>query len=226
MGASMQVSLRRLVFLVLVIGCGCATVARAQAAQGSSGAVMEAKAGVLSAPAADNPVADPKAIVTVGNARFTVLTPQLIRMEWSADGKFEDHASFVFINRRLPVPKFEKTISTDGRDTLTIKTDSLALEYTAMPGGKPLSSGCCGFTTENLSVTLTVDGKQVVWHPGDTNPENLMGTTRRGARRPRNRSTRGWCRERDGRWLTIRRDRCSTRRISDSLRARRARGRG
>ncbi|MFZ2024639.1 MAG: hypothetical protein WAV06_23050, partial [Terracidiphilus sp.] len=36
---------------------------------------------------ADNPVADPKAVVTVGNARFTVLTPQLIRMEWSADGK-------------------------------------------------------------------------------------------------------------------------------------------
>ena len=51
----------------------------------------------------------PKAVVTCGNARFTVLTPQLIRMEWSADGKFEDHASFVFINRRLPVPKFEAT---------------------------------------------------------------------------------------------------------------------
>ena len=58
----------------------------------------------------DNPVADPKAIVTVGNARFTVLTPQLIRMEWSADGKFEDHASLVFINRRLPVPKFEHKV--------------------------------------------------------------------------------------------------------------------
>ena len=54
----------------------------------------------------DNPVADPKAVVTIGHARFTVLTPQLIRMEWSADGKFEDHASMVFINRRLPVPHF------------------------------------------------------------------------------------------------------------------------
>ena len=60
---------------------------------------------------ADNPVADPKAVVMVGNARFTVLTPQLIRMEWSADGKFEDHASFVFINRRLPVPKFDSRSS-------------------------------------------------------------------------------------------------------------------
>ena len=56
-----------------------------------------------------NPVADPKAVVTVGNARFTVLTPELIRMEWAANGKFEDHASFVFLNRHMPVPKFEVT---------------------------------------------------------------------------------------------------------------------
>jgi len=55
----------------------------------------------------DNPVADPRAVVTLGHARFTVLTPELIRMEWAADGKFEDHASFVFLNRRLQVPKFE-----------------------------------------------------------------------------------------------------------------------
>src|ERR1035438_2771597 len=34
---------------------------------------------------ANNPVADPKAVVSIGNARFTVLTPELIRMEWAAD---------------------------------------------------------------------------------------------------------------------------------------------
>jgi hypothetical protein len=27
-------------------------------------------------------------------------------MEWAADGKFEDHASLVFLNRKLPVPEF------------------------------------------------------------------------------------------------------------------------
>jgi alpha-glucosidase len=119
----------------------------------------------------DNPVADPKAIVTVGNARFTVLTPQLIRMEWSADGKFEDHASLVFINRRLPVPKFD--LAHDGPvkgGVLSIKTDTLALKYAVTGDGH--------FTAENLSITLTVDGKQVVWHPGDTDPDNLQGTTR------------------------------------------------
>ncbi len=125
-----------------------------------------------------NPVADPKAVVTQGNARFTVLTPELIRMEWAMDGKFEDHASFVFLNRRLPVPKFEKTLSKDGRDTLTIKTDALTLVYTAQPDGKPLPPFAYSLRAQNLSITLTVDGKQVVWHPGDTDPENLQGTTR------------------------------------------------
>src|SRR5574342_272615 len=53
---------------------------------------------VCAAAQTDNPVADPKAIIVSGQARFTVLTPQLIRMEWSESGKFEDHASLVFIN--------------------------------------------------------------------------------------------------------------------------------
>jgi alpha-glucosidase len=126
---------------------------------------------------ADNPVADPKAVVTLGNARFTVLTPQLIRMEWSADRKFEDHASLVFINRRLPVPKFEKTINIDGPApnppmALTVKTDALTLSY--VPGNAPDGQ----FTAKSLQFTLTVDGKQIVWHPADTDPENLQGTTR------------------------------------------------
>ena len=43
--------------------------------------------------AINDPVADPKAVVIFGKARFTVLTPELIRMEWAADAKFEDHAS-------------------------------------------------------------------------------------------------------------------------------------
>ena len=52
----------------------------------------------------DDPKADPRAVVVSGPARFTVLTPALIRMEWAADSAFEDHASLVFLNRRLPVP--------------------------------------------------------------------------------------------------------------------------
>jgi alpha-glucosidase len=119
-----------------------------------------------------NPLADPKAVVVFGHARFTVLTPQLIRMEWAADGKFEDHASFVFINRRLPVPKFKSDNEASGPNkALTLETDALILSYTPTGDGH--------FTSDNLSITLKkVDGKQVVWHPGLADPENLQGTTR------------------------------------------------
>src|SRR5207248_1968562 len=101
-----------------------------------------------------NPVADPKAIVIRGNARFTVLTPQMLRMEWSEAGKFEDHASLVFINRRLPVPKF--TTANDG-DELVIHTDALTLKYRKNSGQ---------FTPENLNVEFTLNGAPVTWRPG------------------------------------------------------------
>ena len=116
-----------------------------------------------------SPVADSKAVVLEGHARFTVLTPQLIRMEWAADGKFEDHASFVFLNRRLPVPQF--TEKKDG-SKLTIETSGLVLTYdaTAANDGK--------FTADNLTITLHVDGKLVTWHPGTPDTGNLQGTTR------------------------------------------------
>ncbi|HUY82239.1 MAG TPA: TIM-barrel domain-containing protein [Acidobacteriaceae bacterium] len=116
-----------------------------------------------------NPVANPKAVVLVGHARFTVLTPQLIRMEWAADGKFENHASFVFLNRRLPVPKF--TAKRDGQQ-LTIDTSALHLVYNASSPGEGK------FTADNLTVTLQLDGKPVTWRPGMPNPGNLQGTTR------------------------------------------------
>jgi alpha-glucosidase (family GH31 glycosyl hydrolase) len=114
-----------------------------------------------------NPIPDPRAVVVQGKARFTVLTPQLLRMEWAADGKFEDHASFVFINRRLPVPAFSYAF-TSGK--LTIKTDALTLTYSPNADGR--------FTADNLAIALTVDGKPVVWRPGTIDLQNLKGTTR------------------------------------------------
>jgi len=116
-----------------------------------------------------NPVANPGAVVVIGHARFTVLTPQLIRMEWAADGKFEDHASFVFLNRRLPVPAF--TQKRNG-EQLTLATSALRLTYSAgtADSGK--------FSPDNLSITFTLDDKQVTWHPGTPDTGNLQGTAR------------------------------------------------
>ncbi len=114
----------------------------------------------------DHPVADPKAIVISGQARFTVLTPQLIRMEWAADGKFEDHASLVFITRQLPVPKY---VVSAQDDWLTIRTDKVTLKYRKTSGR---------FTESNLSASFILNGNNVEWHPGMENKGNLLGTTR------------------------------------------------
>ncbi len=121
--------------------------------------------GHVSVSAQEDPRADERAVVVSGNARFTVLTPRMIRMEWSADGVFEDRATLTFVNRKLPVPAFKVR---DTRSKLVIKTDSLTLTYTK--DGK--------FSPENLKAEFMLGDNKVVWHYGDTDSLNLMGTAR------------------------------------------------
>ena len=115
--------------------------------------------------AGNDPKADEKALVVAGNARFTVLTPQLIRMEWSENGKFEDRATLTFVNRKLEVPQFKVRQS---KSKLTITTSNVTLTY--LKGAK--------FSAENLKAEILVNGEKVVWHYGDVDTQNLMGTTR------------------------------------------------
>ncbi len=114
---------------------------------------------------APNPKAAPGAQVVAGNARFTVLTDRLVRMEWSPSGSFEDRATLAIINRNLPVPKFTATRQGEG---VTIKTQALTLTYKG--GGK--------FTDGNLQVAFRLNGKTVTWRPGADASGNLMGTAR------------------------------------------------
>lgn len=72
--------------------------------------------------AADHPRAHEDATVVAGQARFTVLTARLIRLEFSEDGRFEDRASLTFVNRLLPVPEY--SVSRTG-GWLRIATDAL-----------------------------------------------------------------------------------------------------
>jgi alpha-glucosidase (family GH31 glycosyl hydrolase) len=129
-----------------------------------------ASSAIANAPNLYDSVADPRATVVAGQARFTVLTPQLIRMEWAADGKFEDHASLVFLNRKLPVSKFSATKA--GNGGVDIDTGALRLHYAPQVG----TDG--RFNSTNLTVTLTLDGRSVVWRPGTPDTGNLQGTTR------------------------------------------------
>ena len=113
----------------------------------------------------NDPKADDAAVVVAGNARFTVLTPQMIRMEWSEDGVFEDRATLTFVNRKLDVPEF-KVKRSSGK--VVIKTSAVTLTY-KMTGR---------FTDENLKAEFKLGDKKVVWTPSLEDTLNLMGTTR------------------------------------------------
>ncbi len=119
---------------------------------------------------ASGPKASPKAVVQDGCARFTVLRPEMIRIEYSPKGVFEDNATFTVVNRQLPVPKYSKT---DDGKYVTITTDALSLRY--RKGSNPLAEPA---SPANLSITMSVNGNPVVWYPGLKDPQNLKGTYR------------------------------------------------
>eukprot|EP01084_Bolivina_argentea_P279647 478099_1 len=75
-----------------------------------------------------NGTANPSSIVIVNNkARFTILSENLIRLEYSNNGKFEDRPSVTAVNRYTSkTPQF--TNSTSG-DITTITTKYLTLTY-------------------------------------------------------------------------------------------------
>ena len=100
-----------------------------------------------------DPIAEARNVVVDGNVRLTVLTPQLIRLEWAADGRFEDRASLVFLNRRTPAVQFTKR---NERDWLVIGTQVLQLRY---------RRGSGRFGPENLGIALKIGDRAVTWRP-------------------------------------------------------------
>ena len=117
-----------------------------------------------------NPVADPAAVVTSGRARFTVLTPEMIRIQYSSTAKFEDRATFAVINRHLPVPAYT---TREENGYLYIETEALTLCYKKNSIISPQYQ-----KPDNLYVTLKVGGHQVIWYPGKEDALNLKGTKR------------------------------------------------
>ena len=116
-----------------------------------------------------NPVPHQEAVVRVGKARFTVLTPEMIRIQYSEAEQFEDRATFAVVNRRLPVPRFKQERK---GGYLYIKTDALTLRYKL--GGRIDATP----NDEVLRITLRLNGRDVVWYPGKDDAMNLRGTTR------------------------------------------------
>lgn len=109
-----------------------------------------------------NPVAAPGAVVVAGNARFTVLTERIVRMEYATNGRFEDRPSLAIVNRFLDVPPFQQS---SRAGVLTVATRFFTLSY---------ALGALSFT----SATLNVTGANFSYHFGDVDHGNLFGTIR------------------------------------------------
>lgn len=92
-----------------------------------------------------------------GKHRFTVLTPSLLRLEFSPNSSFVDGKTLPIWNRALPVPPFE--VSTLN-GTLTIDTGALVLVH--VDDGAP-------FSDASLSVTRTTpalwSNSSTTWTP-------------------------------------------------------------
>ena len=115
-----------------------------------------------------NPVANPAAVVTHGNARFTVLTGGTVRMEYEDAAVFDDEASIAILHRHLPAPAFTHSVKAG---VLTLTTASWKLTYDLDASKGP------GFTATSLRVQLLV-APFSVWVPGAEPKGNMHGTIR------------------------------------------------
>ncbi|MDE6094865.1 MAG: DUF5110 domain-containing protein [Muribaculaceae bacterium] len=113
-----------------------------------------------------DPAAKVEQTVTRGNARFTILTPRLVRIEYNDSGKFEDRATFLAVNRNFPAVNYSVV---DSAGHTVINTGALRLAY---------RDGADARKPENLNAAICTESGLKEWHPGAEEPFNLKGTYR------------------------------------------------
>jgi alpha-glucosidase len=122
----------------------------------------------------DSLLPDPSTVVYEGQARFTVLSAQLLRLEWSPTKEFVDGKTWVVQSRQIQSPP--PTFNVTRNDThLRIDTNFLTLEYRR--------NVTTTFSQHNIRVTIQVGStkqQSVIWNaiPGEEYDGNLLGTLR------------------------------------------------
>ena len=102
--------------------------------------------------------------VIANDARFIVISPSLIRLEYSPQGKFVDEPSILVQERDWGKADYEVR---EENGWLVLRTKMMTLRY-------KLGSGA--FNRDNLSISWRIGNQQMVWHPGDKDEQNLGGT--------------------------------------------------
>ncbi len=117
---------------------------------------------------AQTPRANERAMLRGERYRITVLTEQMIRLEYSKDGIFEDRATQVVWNREFPPVEFQYS---DSENELIVRTKELCLTYDKRE-----------FTGIGLKIELTngLTNYKSIWryHETDSRNKNLKGTAR------------------------------------------------
>ena len=109
-------------------------------------------------------IANPACVLKGDKYRITVLTERLVRLEYSAEGVFEDKPTELVWYRNLPKPKFNVI---NNKHNLVIETKYFSLTYTkeAPFQGSALSK------TANLKIELT--GVDKTWYYGHQEIKNF-----------------------------------------------------
>lgn len=109
--------------------------------------------------------AEDAAIIQGEKYRFTVLTEEMIRLEYCEDGQFEDRATQCVIDRKFKVPEYQVI---ENEESLEIITDKIHLVYNKQK-----------FTDYDLSVQVrgNISVYHSIWHFGEE-ATDLRGTAR------------------------------------------------
>lgn len=109
--------------------------------------------------------AEDAAIIQGEKYRFTVLTEEMIRLEYCEDGQFEDRATQCVIDRKFKVPEYQVI---ENEESLEIITDKIHLVYNKHK-----------FTDYGLSVQVrgNISVYHSIWHFGEE-ATDLRGTAR------------------------------------------------
>ena len=99
------------------------------------------------------------------NARFTVITPGCVRIEYAENGTFSDSPSLFAEGGRIDIPCGAHVTQRLTEDGAFVETECFTLLY---KGGK--------FSHDTLSARIHTGSVDTVWHWGDKNAENLGGT--------------------------------------------------
>ncbi|MEY9931129.1 alpha-glucosidase (family GH31 glycosyl hydrolase) [Catenulispora sp. GP43] len=107
-----------------------------------AGSALYAPAAATAASSTKTQATAASTAVLDGSARFEVLTPTLIRMEYAGDNQFQDSETFNAVNRSFPAVSFTTSVSGGYR---VITTSSITLRY---------KEGSGPFTAANTSITV------------------------------------------------------------------------